>query len=207
VPMKSEITVLTLVCSLKGSPARSSSDKLAQEVIEAMEVHGATSSAIIRVADCNILPGVEIDMGHGDDWPSIREQLMKADVLLIATPIWMGHMSSLAQKVIERLDAELGQTDEKGRLMTYGKVGIVAVVGNEDGAHKVTADVMQSYSDLGFTIPANGSVYWVGEVMQKVDYQDLPSRPEKVEQTLQTLAANTVHVARILRQAPYPSVQ
>jgi len=36
--------------------------------------------------------------------------------------------------LLERLDAELSETDEQGRLSTYGKVAVLGVVGNEDGA-------------------------------------------------------------------------
>lgn len=42
----------------------------------------------------------------------------------------------------------------------YGKVAMVGVVGNEDGAHKVTADVYQALNDVGFTTPAQGGPYW-----------------------------------------------
>jgi hypothetical protein len=95
----------------------------------------------------------------------------------------MGHPCSIAQHVIERLDADLSETDDAGRPIMYGKVAIVAVVGNEDGAHKVNADMQQALNDVGFTIPAQGGTYWVGEAMHTVDYQDLDSVPEKTAAT------------------------
>lgn len=199
------LTAIALVCSLKSSPdaSSSSSELLATQVLQEMERHGVTYS-IVRVVDHDIKPGVEIDMGEGDEWPVIRQRIMEADILLLATPIWVGHPSSLAQKVIERLDAELSEMDDEGRLLTYNKVGIVAVVGNEDGAHKVSADMFQALSDVGFTIPAIGSVYWVGEAMQKKDYKDLPEPPKAVAETIKSVAVNAVHVASILRSQGYP---
>ncbi|MDP9823978.1 hypothetical protein [Nocardioides massiliensis] len=106
--------------------------------------------------------------------------------------------------VLERLDAELGETDDQGRMLTFGKVAGIAVVGNEDGAHHVVAELSQALSDTGFTIPANGSTYWVGEAMQGVDFKDKQPTPEKTAQTTSTLAANAAHLARLLKDAPYP---
>ena len=100
------LRALALVCSLKPSPAPSSSDKLAREVLDELAGHGVTGD-VVRVVDHDVKPGVEADMGEGDAWPGIREQLMAADILLVATPTWVGHMSSVAQRVLERLDAEL----------------------------------------------------------------------------------------------------
>jgi multimeric flavodoxin WrbA len=150
-----------------------------------------------------VKPGVEVDMGEGDEWPAIREQLMAADVLLVATPTWVGHMSSVAQRVLERLDGELSETDETGRPLVSGKVAVVAVVGNEDGAHKITADLVQGLDDIGFTIPAQGATYWNDQAMGGTDYLDLDQTPEAVASTTATLAANAAHLARLLKANPY----
>lgn len=197
------LRAVVLVCSLKPSADPSSSELLARHVLQEMEQYDVSSS-VVRIADHDIKPGVEIDMGDGDEWPAIRERIMEADILMLATPIWLGHPSSVAQRVLERLDAELSETDDQGRLRTYGKVGIVAVVGNEDGAHKVTADLFQGLSDVGFTIPASGGTYWVGEAMQKTDYKDLSETPKNVASTNKSLAANAAHLARLLKRDGYP---
>jgi multimeric flavodoxin WrbA len=144
-------------------------------------------------------------MGDGDAWPGIREQVMAADILLISSPTWVGHMSSVAQRVLERLDAELSETDDSGRPLVTGKVAVTAVVGNEDGAHKITADLMQGLNDIGFTIPAQGGTYWNDEAMGSRDYQDLEETPEAVASTNATLAENAAHLARALKATPYPS--
>lgn len=73
--------------------------------------------------------------------PELRQRVLDADILVLATPIWLGHPSSICQRVLERLDAELSETDDEGRMLTYDKVAAVADVGNEVGAHKVSADV------------------------------------------------------------------
>jgi multimeric flavodoxin WrbA len=202
--MTQPLRVLALVCSLKPSPAPSSSELIARQVLDELGKHGATGE-VVRVVDHDVKPGVEVDMGEGDAWPAIREQLMAADILLISTPTWVGHMSSVAQRVLERLDGELSETDDAGRPLVTGKVAVTAVVGNEDGAHKITADLMQALDDIGFTLPAQGGTYWNDEAMGSRDYLDLDETPESVASTTATLSANAAHLARLLKADPYPA--
>ena len=196
------LRALVLVCSLKPSPAPSSSEKLARQVLDELGKHGVEGD-VVRVVDHDVQPGVEIDMGEGDAWPGIREQLMAADILVVATPTWVGHMSSVAQRVLERLDGELSETDDSGRPLVTGKVAVTVVVGNEDGAHKITADLMQGLNDIGFSIPAQGGTYWNDEAMGSRDYDDLEETPEAVASTNATLAENAAHLARLLKASPY----
>jgi multimeric flavodoxin WrbA len=198
------LRALALVCSLKASPAPSSSDLMARQVLEELARYGVTGS-VVRVVDHDVKPGVEVDMGEGDEWPAIREQMMAADILIVATPTWVGHMSSVAQRVLERLDGELSETDDSGRPLITGKVAVTAVVGNEDGAHKITADLMQGLNDMGFTIPAQGGTYWNDEAMGSRNYLDLDETPEAVASTTATLAENAAALARALKANPYPS--
>lgn len=124
---------------------------------------------------------------------------------MLATPIWVGHPSSLAQRVLERLDAELSKTDEQGRPILFGKVGLVAVVGNEDGAHHVIADLGQGLADVGFTLAAQGSTYWVGQAMHTTDYQDLQQTPEATAKATGIATRNAAHLARLLKASPCPA--
>jgi len=195
---------LLLNCTLKPSPAESSTELLLSELAEAFEDHDVTSETV-RVVDHDVRFGVSVDEGDGDAWPSLRQQMLGSEILIIGTPIWMGQPGSVAKMVLERLDAELGETGSDGRFLTYDKVAGVAVVGNEDGAHHTSAAIYQGLSDVGFTIPANGVTYWVGEAMQAVDYKDKDPRPEKTAGTTKTLAANAAHLARLLAGSSYPA--
>jgi hypothetical protein len=78
------------------------------------------------------------------------------------------------------------------------------VVGNEDGAHKIVADLFQSLNDIGFSIPAQGCTYWNGEAMQGGDFKDLDEVPEAVATTTESAARNAVHLAGVLRRHGYP---
>jgi multimeric flavodoxin WrbA len=200
------LRALALVCSLKRSPAESSSALMAEHVCEKLRDSGVKTESL-RMVDYSILPGVEADMGDGDEWPKIRQAILDSDILVVSTPVWVGHPSSIAQRVLERLDAELSNTDDGGRPVMVGKVAIVAVVGNEDGAHKIIADMFQGLNDIGFTIAAQGGTYWNGEAMQTKNYNDLDEVPEPVAKTTAAAARNAAFLAGVLRGEQYPPYQ
>ncbi len=198
------LTALALNCSLKPSPEPSSGDLMAHQYLDAFAGHGVTGT-VVRAVDHQVHPGVEADMGDGDEWPALRHQVLDADILVLLSPTWLGHMSSVAQRVLERLDAELSSQGDDGNPILYGKVAVVGVVGNEDGAHKVTADLYQALNDVGFTIPAQGGTYWNGEAMQTTDYLELEQTPEPVASAMSAAAANAAHLARALKASAYPA--
>ncbi len=201
-----DINAVLLNCSLKKrGDETSSTDRLLAELAEQLKKEEVGIDGPIRLADENVLPGVTSDEGKGDAWPAIRQRILDAEILVLGTPIWMGHPSSLAQRCLERLDAFLGEHDEDGRTISYDRVAIVAVVGNEDGAHHVGAQLFQALNDVGFTIPASGMTYWVGQAMQKTDYKDLAATPDEVATATAAAARNAAHLARALAKNPYPA--
>jgi multimeric flavodoxin WrbA len=199
------LTCLALNCSLKPQGG-SSTDRLLGLVLDVMAPLGVTGE-VVRVAAHVVSPGVTAEAaGPGDEWPAIRQKVLDADILLVGTPIWMGNPSSVCRRVLERLDAFLSETDGDGRqvLSAMGKVAAVCVVGNEDGAHTTIAQCYQAMADVGFTFAAAGAAYWVGEAMGSTDFKDLDEVPERVRATVATMAANVVHLARLLEATPYP---
>jgi multimeric flavodoxin WrbA len=198
--------ILALNCSLKPSPQASSTDKLLHELLEALASDGGKGE-IVRVVDHNIKPGVTSDEGEGDDWPELRKRVLAADLLIIGSPIWLGQPSSVAKRVLERMDAFLDEKDDRARMPSYGKVAIVAVVGNEDGAHHVAAELFQALTEVGFTIPTGGVTYWVGEAMGSKDYKDLNKTPAALAEWTPMLASNAAHLAKLLKQHAYPGRQ
>ncbi|PWE52957.1 NADPH-dependent oxidoreductase [Metarhizobium album] len=199
------LKALAFNSTLKSSTASeaSSTGKLLELIAEEFKNHDVEFETI-RLADHNIKPGVTSDEGEGDAWPEIREKVLQADILLIGTPIWLGQPSSVCKRALERMDAFLEETDDEGRMVSYGKVAAVAVVGNEDGAHHVSAEVYQALNDVGFTIPANAVAYWVGEAMGSTNFVDLKKTPEAVQTMISMLARNTAHLATLLRNSQYP---
>jgi multimeric flavodoxin WrbA len=166
--MMPDLKVAALNCSLKSASGKepSSTDVLLRQLLDALAEHGAQGK-IVRAVDGNIKPGVTSDEGEGDGWPALRRWVVEADILILGTPIWLGQPSSVAKRVLERMDAFLGETDDRGRMPSYGKVAVAAVVGNEDGAHHSAAEIFQALTEVGFTIPSGGAVYWVGEALAR----------------------------------------
>ncbi len=146
-------------CTLKPSPQQSNTEALAGVVSGEMESLGVECD-YVRAADHQILPGVTSDEGEGDGWPPILERLLDARILVIATPTWIGQPSSVAKRVLERMDALISETDEAGNPVAYGRVAGVVVTGNEDGAHHVISEVSGALIDIGYTIPGQAWTYW-----------------------------------------------
>ena len=202
------LKAIALNCSLKRSSGEpSSTDEMIALIGSKLSKHDVPVSETIRIADHNVPPGVTSDEGEGDDWPDLRRRILDHDILIFGTPVWLGQMSSLAKRVLERMDAFLSETDDKNRMPSFGKVAVAAIVGNEDGAHAITADLFQALNDTGWTIPAACSSYWVGEAMQSKDFKDLDTVPDPIDQTAEMLAANAAHLANLLKSRPYPGLK
>ncbi len=198
------LKAIALNATLKATGGKpSSTDRMLALIASAMSKDGVETETV-RLADFNIKPGVSSDEGDGDDWPEIRQKVLDADILILGTPIWLGQPSSVSKRALERMDAFLEETDDAGRMVSYGRVAAVAVVGNEDGAHHVCAELYQALNDVGFTIAANAVAYWVGEAMGSTNFSDLEHIPETVTTAVDMLARNTVHLARLTKDNPYP---
>src|ERR1700710_3136304 len=136
------LTAIALNCTLKADPTKeSSTDAMIAVLAKAFAEHDVTVSETVRVAALDIKPGVTSDEGDGDEWPGLREKILAQDILIFAGPIWMGQVGSIAKRVMERMDAFLSETDARGRMPSYSKVAVAAIVGNEDGAHFSTAQI------------------------------------------------------------------
>jgi multimeric flavodoxin WrbA len=192
-------------CTLKANASEASStDVMLKLLAEQFAEHDVEVADTIRIAALNIAPGVTSDEGGGDEWPGVRTRILAADILIFGTPIWMGQPSSVAKRVLERMDAFFDETDEQGRMPSYSKVAVVAIVGNEDGAHHTAAEIFQSLNDTGWTIPPVAACYWVGEAMGSVDFKDLKATPDKVAETAKMVASNAAHLAGLLKTTPFP---
>ena len=196
---------LVLSCTLKASPETSNTEALAGVAIRQLEAEGVEVQ-LIRLADLNIKPGVKTDLGEGDQWPQVRQAMQAADILVIATPTWIGHMSSFAQRALERMDAIFGETDDAGRSWVMGKVAGVVITGNEDGAHHIVATVSQGLIDLGYTVPGQSWTYWHLGPGAGPDYTETDQAHDYSDRLARNAARNLVHVARALQSAgAYPA--
>ena len=192
---------LILNCTLKPSPEPSNTDALADVVATALE-QGGVEVERIRVVDHDVKPGVSSDEGDGDAWPQIRARIVASEILVLATPTWLGKPSSIAQRVCERMDAMLAETDDAGRPVAYNRVAGVVVTGNEDGAHHVIDELSGSLIEIGFTVPGQSWTYWNMGPGAGPSYTETEHGHDWSRKTARMAAANLVGVARALRVTP-----
>ncbi|MCC8424450.1 flavodoxin family protein [Mucilaginibacter sp. UR6-11] len=195
--------VLVLNCTLKPSPEASNTEALAAEVIKELEKLGAKVK-MIRVADYNVITGSKSDMGEGDAWPAILKDLLASDILIMATPTWMGTLSSMAMRVMERINGLYPARDKEGRPVTYNKVAGFVVTGEEDGARHVVAEMAHGLMDVGFTIAPQSYTYWNNGPGPGDKYLESNFRKDWSIATGKLVAANVIAVAKALKETPIP---
>jgi multimeric flavodoxin WrbA len=154
------VRAIFLNSTLKASPEPSNTAELAQYVGAQLSEHGVEVEHV-RLVDHDIAPGVVSEaVRDGDEWPALRERILAAEILVIATPTWLGQPSSVSKRALERMDAFLSETGEDGAPVAYGRVAGVIVTGNEDGAHHCISEIAGALIDIGYTVPGQAWTYW-----------------------------------------------
>lgn len=192
---------LVLNCTLKPSPIPSNTEALAAEVIMELERLGVTVK-LIRVADHNVVTGTKSDMGEGDGWPAILNELLESDILIMATPTWMGTLSSIAMRVMERMNGLYSARDHNGQPVTYNKVAGFVVTGEEDGARHVVAELAHGLMDVGFTIAPQSYTYWNNGPGPGKKYLESDFRKDWSVKMAKLVASNVFAVAKALKSMP-----
>lgn len=170
-----DLRAVFINCTLTKSPAKSHTELLIEASQQIMKKHGVQTK-LIRAVDHDIASGVYPDMTKKgwdkDVWPELFKDIAKADILVLAGPIWLGDNSSEMKKVIERLYASSGELNEKGQWLYYGKVGGCLITGNEDGIKHCAMNILYSLQHIGYTIPPQADAGWIGEVGPGASYGD-----------------------------------
>ena len=203
----SGLSALFLNCTLKPTGEVSHTEALIMVSRAIMEANGI-SAEVIRPVDYDLPPGVYPDMTeHGfahDDWPNLCSKVLKADILVVGTPIWLGEESSVCRRVIERLYGESGKLNDKGQYIYYGRVGGCIVTGNEDGIKHCAMTVFYALQHLGYVIPPQADAGWIGEAGPGPSYADDGSGgPENdfTQRNTTFMTWNLMHLARLLKDA------
>jgi len=202
-----DLNALFLNCTLKKSPEKSNTEGLIEVSREIMAKQGVKTE-VIRPIDHDIATGVYPDMReHGwatDEWPELYKKVQKAEILVIAGPIWLGDNSSITKKTIERLYASSGDLNDRGQYAYYGKVGGCIITGNEDGIKHCSMNILYSLQHLGYTIPPQADAGWIGEVGPGPSYLDEGSGgPENdfTNRNTTFMTWNLLHMARMIKDA------
>lgn len=198
-----DLKAIFLNCTLKKTPETSNTDALINKAIQLFSTLGIESQTI-RIADHQVAFGVTSDEGEGDAWPEILKEIKQSDILVVCSPIWLGDKSSICKMVIERLDGSTSEQEPvKGQYPLYNKAGGVLVTGNEDGAKRVSADVLFSLNHSGCTIPPNAMAYWVGDAGPGPSY--IEAKGDKhmfTNKNLRLMVHNLADLARKLKEKP-----
>ena len=219
-PDFSQLKALYINCTLKKSPDKSHTDTLMNVSKEIMKKE-KVSIEEFRFIDHNIATGIYPDMTeHGwkeDEWPTLFKKVNEADILIVGTPIWLGEKSSECQKLIERLYAMSGKTNEKGQYLFYGKAAGCIITGNEDGVKHCAMGVLYALQHVGYSIPPQADAGWIGEVGPGPSYGDTEWQGKKISPPLGTdsnftnrnttfMTYNLLHLANMLKnQGGYPN--
>jgi multimeric flavodoxin WrbA len=190
-----------LNCTLKSSPEKSNTEALLEVVGDALESNGVECE-LIRAVDLDLKPGVETDMGEGDEWPTVHEKLLDSEILVIGTPTWLGRPSSVASRVLERMDAMLSETDDEERPVAFNRVAGVVVTGNEDGAHHCIYEISGQLGDIGYTIPPQAFTYWNKGPGPGDEYLDTDEGHDWSASTGRACAQNLAGTAKALAENP-----
>ncbi len=202
----SDLHALYLNCTLKRSPEPSHTQLLIDRSIAIMRGEGVGVECL-RPVDVNAAFGVYPDMTeHGwpvDDWPQVQEKVMAADILVVATPIWLGDKSSVCTRTIERLYGTSSILNGRGQYAYYGRVGGCLVTGNEDGIKHVAMNVLYSLQHLGYAIPPQADAGWIGEAGPGASYGDDGAGLDNdfTNRNVTFMTWNLLHLARMLSDA------
>jgi multimeric flavodoxin WrbA len=204
-------------CSLTQDGSQSHTMKLVRRSVGIMRDEGVEVD-VIHALDHFIAFGMEEDLGQAfgrrDEWPELQARIMAADILVLATPIWLGFTSSVLSLVIERLYAYSSETNDNGQYIYYGKAGGCMVTGNEDGVKACSRDILFALQHIGYTIPPQADCGWIGEIGPGPSYGDnvegsdtpVGYDHEFTNQNVTYMTWNLMHLARMLRDAGgYPA--
>ncbi|MEU6343735.1 flavodoxin family protein [Streptomyces sp. NPDC046977] len=192
-------------CTLKRSPEVSNSQGLVDRSVSILTEQGVGVD-VIRAVDHDIATGTWPDMTeHGwesDAWPELYQRVLRADIVVLAGPIWLGDNSSVMKRVIERLYACSSLLNERGQYAYYGRVAGCLITGNEDGAKHCAMNILYSLQHLGFTIPPQADAGWVGEAGPGPSYLDPGSggpQNDFTNRNLTFMTWNLLHLGRALK--------
>jgi multimeric flavodoxin WrbA len=207
-PAAQKLNAIFLLATLKhkrGGGEFSHTEVLSELVIEQLSNYNVKSE-IVRLADYNIKPGTRLNMGKGDEWPAIAQNILAADIIVFATPIWWGNQSSLMQRTIERLDELHDELRETGKSRLANKVGGIVITGEEDGEQHITGNISNFLLSIGVTLPPLCAVSYQGEY-KGATKTSLAKKFRKQKQTAaaaETMARNLAFFARLLRENTIP---
>lgn len=203
--------VLFLLGSLKRKEAGEYSNTavLCELLMEKLQELGVESE-MVSLIEHHIPAGTKTDMGlvdgKQDEWPGIFARMSAADIVVFATPIWWGNMSSLMQRVVERMDEVNDGLIKDGTSAMLNKVGGMVITGAEDGTQNVIGSLGNFMAWNGFTVPPAPSLSYLGwNDVDAAGLMQIYKTKGSTNAMATTMARNLAHLARVLGENPIPT--
>jgi len=146
--------ILIVEASLKAVNKPSNTRVLCRVAKQALEREGA--DVVVRSLKgmtYDFSTNFAADDGSADDMTALLKSVIDMDAVVIATPIWWGVHSSLAQSFIERMDNFDDWANEHKINPMAKKVFATIVSGSSDGFQHIHGIHNAFASYLGFTAP------------------------------------------------------
>ncbi|RLE88629.1 MAG: flavodoxin family protein [Thermoprotei archaeon] len=154
---------MVYILGLNGSPRTyGNTYKLLKIALEAAKKLGATTEIInlyeYDIKDCiGCLSDEPLACRYpcviDDDMRKIYDEILKADGVIFATPIYWYSPSSIIKRVIDRLTALENMIFVSGRSWVEGKVAGIIAVGNDSGEIQLISLMYATLNSMGFIIP------------------------------------------------------
>ncbi len=153
-----------------GSPRKyGNTFKMLRAALIGAELEGATTE-VIHLYDLDIKPclGCLSDEERvckypcviEDDMREIYDKVLKADAIIVATPIYWFNVSGVVKNLIDRLTALENMVHHSGYSWLEGKYGGVIAVGNDGGGAQVVSNVAATMISMGMSVPPWALAYY-----------------------------------------------
>jgi len=154
IPTEKKLSAIIFSCSLKTDSSESMSHYISEIVKERFESQNIETE-IVYIRDLvDFQFGVEREVdGKKDDFTDYIDKVIDTNIVIIATPIWWGIHSSLAQAVLERLTWFDDEGLRTNHSLLYGKLFGTIISGAEDGWQHIQGNMFNFASELGFITP------------------------------------------------------
>lgn len=152
------------VLAVNGSPRKSGNTaKLLNYAIKGAQHEGARTK-IVHLYDYNIKPCTgclcEDIMKcrypctiEDDDMKQVYDEIIRADAIIIATPIYWYNVSGPVKNLIDRMTIFENMIYTDGKCLTEGKTAGIIAAGNDSGCIAVISNLYATLNSMGFTIP------------------------------------------------------
>ena len=164
---------MVYILGFNGSPRKyGNTFKLLKAALLGSEKEGAETE-LIHLYDREIKPCIgclsdeESLCGYPcvieDDMREIYDKILKADGLIIATPIYWFDVSGVVKNLIDRLTALENMIHHSGYSWLEGKYGGIIAVGNDEGGVHVISTLLSTLVSMGVGIPPWALAYYSGK--------------------------------------------